>query len=195
MKRVITLAATSTTAIVGVVLVMTACSGSQSTGSGGSSASASTRSPSAVAYSVCVRSHGVARFPDPGSAGQIPKGDAQQLGVSPSRLEAAERACVQLIPPTGDSAEQQQETQCAMADDCSQTVVQKWMSGLWTLAQCLRSHGEPSWPDPVISSAGRNQGLPHFNYEQADIDHHSPQVLAKVDQCMGLTGFTGLPLP
>lgn len=195
MKRLITRAATCTTATLGVILLMPACSGGRSTGSGGSNTSASTRSPSAVAYSVCIRSHGITKFPDPGSAGQIPKGDAQQLGVSPSQLQAAEHACAHLIPPTGDTAEQQQEAQCAMADDCSQTVVQKWMSGLRTLAQCLRSHGEPSWPDPVISSAGRNQGLPHFNYGQAGIDHHSPLVLAKVDQCVGLTRFTGLPLP
>ena len=78
-----------------------------------------------------------------------------------------------------------------MAGDCSQAVIQRWMSGLRTLAQCLRSHGEPNWPDPVLSS----QGLPHFPYDQAGIDHHSPQVLAKVDECTRLSGFAGLPLP
>lgn len=195
MKRVITLAAKGTATTVGVVLLMTACSGTPSTGSGRSNAGASTHSPSTVAYSACIRSHGVTQFPDPGSAGQIPKADAQQLGVSPSQLQAAEHACAQLIPPTGDTAEQQQETQCAMAGDCSQAVVQHWMSGLRTLAQCLRSHGEPSWPDPVIASLGGHPAAPHFPYEQAGIDHHSAQVVAKVDECIGLTGFAGLPLP
>ncbi len=195
MKRVTTLAATCTAATAGVVVLMTACGASRSTDSGASTPNASTRSPSVVAYSACVRSHGVTKFPDPGRAGQIPKGDAQQLGVSPAQLVAAEHACAHLIPPIGDSAEQQRETQCATASDCSQAVVQKWMSGLRTLAQCLRSHGEPNWPDPVISNQGRNQGLPHFNYQQAGIDHHSAQVLAKVHECIGLTGFTGLPLP
>jgi hypothetical protein len=160
--------------------------GSSSTGSGGSAASAST-----VAYSACMRSHGVTNFPDPGNSGQIPKADAQQLGVSPARLQAAQRACAHLIPNTGSTEEQQQETQCAMADDCSQAVVQQWMSGLRTLAQCLRSHGVPNWPDPIISS----QGLPHFPYSEAGIDHHAPQILAKVQVCIRLTGFQGLPLP
>jgi hypothetical protein len=82
-----------------------------------------------------------------------------------------------------------------MAGDCSQAVVQRWMSGLRTLAQCLRRLGVPNWPDPIISSQGRNQGLPHFNYDQAGIDHHSSQVLAKVQECIRLTGFEGLPLP
>jgi hypothetical protein len=171
--------------------LLTACSGGSpsSAGSGGSPNTSST--PSAVAYSACMRSHGVPNFPDPGSAGQIPKADPQQLGVSSSQLQAAQQACQHLIPATGTTAEQQQETQCAMADNCSQAVVQQWMSGLRTLAQCLRSHGEPNWPDPIITSGG----LPHFNYSQAGIDHHSSQVLAKVQVCISLTGFQGLPLP
>jgi hypothetical protein len=144
-----------------------------------------------------MRSHGVPNFPDPGSNDQvIPKADPQQLGVSSSQLQAAMQACAHLIrPPTGETAQQQQETACASAGDCSPAAVQKWMSGLRTLAQCLRSHGQPNWPDPVISSQGRNEGLPHFNYEQAGIDHHSSQVLAQVSHCVQLTGFTGLPLP
>ena len=82
-----------------------------------------------------------------------------------------------------------------MTDNCSQAVVQQWMSGLRTLAQCLRSHGEPNWPDPVISSLGGHQAGPHFLYAQAGIDHHSSQVLADVQTCIDLTGFQGLPLP
>ncbi len=178
-----------------LALLVAACGSGgspSSAGSGGSpNAGGSTTSPSAVAYSACMRSHGVPNFPDPSSSGQIPKGSAQQLGVSTSQYEAAQRACQHLIPATGETAEQQQETQCAMADDCSQAVVQQWMSGLLTLARCLRSHGEPNWPDPVINSRGN----PHFNYSQAGIDHHSSQVLSKVNECIQLTGFEGLPLP
>ena len=173
------------------VLAMAACSG----GSPSSSAGGSTGSPSAVAYSACMRSHDVPNFPDPGSGGQIPKADPQQLGVSTSQLQTAEQACQHLIPAIGSTAEQQQETQCSMADNCSQAVVQQWMSGLRTLAQCLRSHGEPNWPDPIITSLRGHQAGPHFPYEQAGIDHHSQQVLAKVHVCIDLTQFQGLPLP
>jgi hypothetical protein len=175
--------------VVGTVLALLMAACGSSGGSGGTPDASN--SPSAVAYSACMRSHGVPNFPDPGSAGQIPKGSAQQLGVSASQYQTAQHACEHLIPAIGSTGEQQQETQCAMSDDCSQAVVQKWMSGLRTLAQCLRSHGEPTWPDPVIAA----QGTPHFNYDQAGIDHHSPQVLAKVQTCINLTGFQGLPLP
>jgi hypothetical protein len=170
-----------------LTLTATACGGSPSSGTGGTPSS-----PSAVAYSACMRSHGVPNFPDPASSGgAVVKADPQQLGVSTAQLQAAQRSCQSLIPGTGDTAEQQQETQCAMAGQCSPALVQKWMSGLRTLARCLRTHGEPNWPDPVLTSAG----LPHFNYDQAGIDHHSSQVLAKVQECMQLTGFQGLPLP
>jgi hypothetical protein len=181
------------------VLALAACSGGGSpsvTGSGGSpNAGGSSSSPSAVAYSACMRSHGVPNFPDPASGGQVPKADAQQLGVSTSQYQAAQGACAHLIPATGSTAEQQQETQCAMAGDCPQAVVQQWMSGLRTLAQCLRSHGEPNWPDPIITSLAGHQALPHFAYDQAGIDHHSQPVLAEVQVCISLTGFAGLPLP
>jgi hypothetical protein len=183
-------------AILSVVLLAAACGGGGSSGrSGASTSGGSTRSASAVAYSGCMRSHGVPNFPDPASSDQIPKADPQQLGVSSAQLQAAQQACQHLIPNTGSTQEQQQEAHCAMAGDCSQAVVQHWMSGLRTLAQCLRTHGEPNWPDPIISSQGRNRGMPHFPYEQAGIDHHSPQVLTKVDECVRLTGFQGLPLP
>jgi hypothetical protein len=138
-----------------------------------------------------VRAHGVPNFPDPGSNGQVPKADPQQLGVSAAQLQTAQQACQQLIPGSGSTDEQQQETQCAMANDCSQAVVQHWLSGLRTLAACLRTHGVPNWPDPVIDSHGQ----PHYPYDQAGIDHHSPAILAKVQTCVDLTGFAGLPLP
>jgi len=138
-----------------------------------------------------MRSHGVPNYPDPSTSGGIPKATAQQLGVSDSQYHAAQTACQHLIPGTGSTAEQQQEGQCAQAGNCSQAVVQQWMSGLLTLARCLRSHGEPNWPDPIIDS----QGIPHFDYSQAGIDHRSRQVWSQVSECVRLTRFEGLPLP
>jgi hypothetical protein len=174
------------------VLALAACSGS---GHPESSAGEATGAPSTVAYSACIRAHGVPNFPDPGSGGQVPKAAAQQLGVSAAQLQSAQQACANLLPATGDTAEQQQEWQCSMADNCSPTVIAQWMSGLRTLAQCLRTHGEPNWPDPVITSEGGHPAGPHFLYARAGIDHHSPQVLADVQTCVDLTGFQGLPLP
>ena len=48
-----------------------------------------------------MRSNGVLNFPDPPSSGLVPKADAQQLGVSGSQLQAAQRACQRLYPTNG----------------------------------------------------------------------------------------------
>src|ERR1700743_2948281 len=91
--------------------LLAACSGgSSSTGAGGTpNAGQAGGSPAAGAYSPCMRSHGVPNYPDPGSDGALPKGDAQQFGVSSSQLQAAESDCQQLYP-ANDGAIQQCET-------------------------------------------------------------------------------------
>jgi hypothetical protein len=189
--------ATRTAAVIvatAILALLAACAARpSSTGTGAPEAAGPTNSPSAVAYSTCMRSHGVPNFPDPppGNPGAVAKANPQQLGVGTAQLQSAQQACKQLIPATGSNAEQQQETQCAMAGSCSSAVVQQWMSGLRTLAACLRTHGVPNWPDPVLTA----QGIPHFPYDQAGIDHHSSQTLAKVKTCVTQTGFQGLPLP
>ena len=113
-----TVAAIIATAV--LALLAAACSsgsGPSSAGSGGSpSAAGSASSPSAIGYSGCMRSHGVPNFPDPTSSGQLPKTDAQLLGVSSSQLQAARTACQHLIP-TGGSI-QQQEHQCMQNSGC-----------------------------------------------------------------------------
>lgn len=185
-------------AAVVLVLPAAACTGGPASPGAGSS-DQPTSTGSYVAYSVCMRSHAIPNFPDPDPRhpeAVVGKESAQQLGVSTAVYDAAHQACAHLIPlPGGESLAQQQETQCAEAGDCSQAVLQQWMSGLRTLAQCLRTHGEPNWPDPVIRSVGGHPPSPHFPYDQAGIDHHSQHVLTEVQSCIRLTGFDGLPLP
>jgi hypothetical protein len=176
-----------------LALMVAACGGSDSPPASGSSTSGSY-----VAYAACMRAHDIPNFPDPAPSHPdaiVGKESAQQLGVSTSTYGSARQACIHLVPNTGDTPEQQQELQCAMGGGCSQAVVQQWMSGLRTLAQCLRTHGEPNWPDPIITSLAGHPPAPHFPYEESGVDHHSTQVQAKVQQCIRITGFEGLPLP
>jgi hypothetical protein len=85
-----TAAAVVATAVLALLAV--ACSGGSSpAGSGGSpNAGGSLSSPSPLAFSRCMRSHGVPHFPDPAISGQVPKFSAQTLSVSSSQLQAAE---------------------------------------------------------------------------------------------------------
>jgi hypothetical protein len=155
------------TATAGVALLATACSSSPSSaGSGGPpNAGGSANSPSAVAYSRCMRSHGIPNYPDPDSSGQIPKKTGQQLGISDSEYRAATGACADLIPNNGPGSPAQQRQQ--LTDDLK-------------FAQCMRSHGLPNFPDPT-SSDGRVEFV--ISVSRDGFDPHSPQILAKAHEC------------
>ena len=129
-----------------------------------------------------MRSHGVPNFPDPQSNGQLPKTSAQQLGVSTSQLQAAQRACQPMLP-TGGSF-QQQAQQCFLTGDCPPALLQQILTAAGKFARCMRSHGVPNWPDPTIDSQGR----PAFDVGNVGIDPHSPPIVDKEVECDRLTG-------
>jgi hypothetical protein len=167
--------------------LLAACSGSPSSaGSGGSpAAGGGATSLSAVAYSACMRSHGVPNYPDPGSVGQLPKTGAQLLGVSSSQYQAAQQACRHLLPTGGPL--QQQEHQCMQNSDCPPALVQQMMTGDLKLARCMRSHGMPNFPDPTNGGSGG----PVFNITKAGISDaasHAPRFIAKLTECGRLVG-------
>jgi hypothetical protein len=177
-----------------VALLAAACSSGSESSAGSSSPNAggSTRSPSAIAYSACMRSHGVPSFPDPVSSGNLPKADAHQLGVSSSQLQAAQQTCRHLLPNNGGAITADSISQCMMAGDCPPVLVQEILNEERNFAQCMRSHGVPNWPDPIIDSQGR----PVFaiSISKDGFDPYSPQVWAKGNECSHLMpGLPGLP--
>ncbi len=171
-------AAAVITVMAAAALLAAACGGSpSSTGSGGPpNAGGSASSPSAVGYTSCMRSHGVPDYPDPDSSGQLPKiTSGQQVGVSGSRLNAAQGACQDLWPYQPPTAAQQRQQ---LADDLK-------------FAQCMRSHGLPNVPDPTTGPDG-----PHFviSVSRDGFNPNSPQILAKARECQHvLPAGTGLP--
>jgi hypothetical protein len=177
-------AARSTAAVIGtavLVLVAAACSGSPSSTAGSSHTEGSLRSPSAVAFSACMRSHGITNFPDPNPGGRPLEVDAQQLGVSDGLYQAAEQGCQDLLP-TGGSL-QQRLHQCLLYGDCPQTLMQPLMTIERNYAECMRSHGVPNWPDPSISAKG---GRPVFDLTGTGIDTQftdSPQFRSNDREC------------
>jgi hypothetical protein len=141
---------------------------------------------SAVAYSACLRSHGVPNYPDPGSDGNVPKGNAQAFGVSNSQYQAAERACRHLLP-NSDTSFTASLTQCLMTGDCPPALVQRALSEGLRFAQCMRHHGVPNWPDPTVDSTGR----PAFPVTAAGISiasTRSPRMLSRLGHCQNQPG-------
>ena len=132
-----------------------------------------------VAYSQCMRSHGMPNFPDP-TGGVPPKVTAQELGVSSSQLQAAQRACQRLLPATGGSLTASSLQQCYLAGVCPQALVRQAVNAGLQFARCMRSHGVPNWPDPTIDSQGR----PVFNINVPRPP--PPQVSTAINECEGL---------
>jgi hypothetical protein len=169
-----------------LALTVAACGSPSPTGSGGSpNASGSAASPSALAYSACMRSHGVPGYPDPDSSGQLPKTDAQLVGVSSTQYQAAQQVCRRLLP-TGGSL-QQQEAQCMQSNDCTPAMAQQMLDADRKLARCMRSHGVPNFPDP----ANGGSGGPFFPISSVGISEaasRTPQFEATLDRCARLVG-------
>ena len=180
--------------VVIAALAMAACSsgGDPSSTGGSPPAGAVTSAPSAVAYSACMRSHGVPRFPDPDSKGMPAAADPQQLGVSSVTLQTAEQVCQPLLPTGGSLRDQTQ--QCLLYGDCPQTLLQQLLTVERQYARCLRSHGIPNWPDPTISAKGR----PVFDLSGAGIDPKSTdssQFRSKEAECRSQAGGSAPNLP
>jgi hypothetical protein len=100
---------------------------------GSISTHASTPQGGVVAFSRCMRLHGVSAYPDPGSDGLIPKKTPQEVGVSASAFQAAQRACIHLVPNRGGPTPAQ---------------VQEYRNAMLIYARCIRAHGVANMPDP-----------------------------------------------
>lgn len=181
-----------------LALLTAACGGaSPASAASGSSSNVSSAhraglsgSPSAVGYSRCMRAHGVPRYPDPASDGQLPKGTAQTFGVSSSRYQAAQRACRHLLP-NNDLTFTAALTQCLETGSCPAAIVHKALTEGRKFAQCMRHHGVPNWPDPTIDSSGR----PSFQVTAAGISiaaTRSRRMLSKIGYCQSRTGDASL---
>jgi hypothetical protein len=150
---------------------------------GSHAATSSTGAPSAVAYSACMRSHGVPNFPDPDpdSGGQVPKGDAQYFGIGTAQFQAAQTACQPLYP--NDGSFEQQTQQCMSTGQCPQALVQQLLTAERRFAGCMRSHGVADWPDPAMDSQGRPV-FPLSNVAGRDRTYwRSPLITSKTDEC------------
>lgn len=171
--------------LVALALLAAACSSSSSPAAAGGSSPSNSAAADPVAYSACMRSHGVTKYPDP-SNGLLPKGTAQSFGVSSSQYQAAESACQNLLP-SSDTNSTASLTQCLENGDCPQAVVQQALTEGRKFAQCMRAHGVSNWPDPTIDSTGR----PSFQVTAAGISidaTRSTQMLSKIGYCQDQPG-------
>jgi hypothetical protein len=116
-----------------------------------------------VAFSQCMRSHGVPNFPDPQHfAGGNVKLTIHNLQPSPAALNA----CGHLLPTNGGPSQTAQQQRRQLADELS-------------FARCMRNHGVSRFPDPTAQGQ-----LTVAMVEAQGIDVHSPAVLRVVQVCL-----------
>lgn len=158
-------------ALAALALLLAACKASPSSNSSGGSSNAG-GSPQAeeLAFSRCMRLHGVRNYPDPTRTGP-PKTSAQQLGVSSSRFQAAQRACQHLFPNSNSGG-------------MSQAQKQQALRSYRNFTRCMRSHGVGNWPEPTTDSAGR------AIFQIQGIDPSLPQISTRINECDHLVHLT-----
>lgn len=162
-------------AVAGVALLAAGCGGASPTTSTSSSDAGAPSQKSIVAsafrYSRCMRTHGVANFPDPrvsASPGHSSVGIAAVGHASP-RFDAAQKACQGIMPNPQSSGQQQQ-----------QDLAHK--HALLAFARCLRGHGVPGFPDPTTQGDLTPQML-----TSAGVDLKAPAFLHAAVGCVGVT--------
>lgn len=127
----------------------------------------------ALAYSRCMRGHGIHDFPDPqiasdGKGVGMALGRSGDLDPQSPAFKAADQAC-RSLQPGGANGDQGQSAQELAADV--------------KFARCMRSHGYPSFPDP--------DGRGTFNLSHA-IDMHAARFDSAADTCRSRTNLHSL---
>jgi len=145
-------------ALLGAGLLAAACGGPAgpgvaNAGPAGSASPGASGHGSLLAYSRCMRAHGITKFPDPDSHGDLGLNAGPGSGIDPNspQYKAADRACKHLMPaPNAGQAAQDRPA-------------------LLRYARCMRAHGIPDFPDPEPGG-----GLSIKASRGSDLDPNNP---------------------
>jgi hypothetical protein len=156
-------------AIITVALLATAC-GSSPGSAGTHRAQNSTDAP--FRFAACMRDHGVTSFPDPqvtttpGGNGVGVKMAVPASAAQSPMFKAAQKACQGILPAPGSASERHGPSKQI----------------LLAFAQCLRSHGVSSFPDP-----GPQGQLTSEMISAAGVNIKAPALFAAAKACLGVT--------
>jgi hypothetical protein len=141
-----------------------------------------------LAFSQCMRAHGVSDFPDPDAQGQtqISGGANSDLNPNNPTFQKAQNACQSKLPKPSP-AQQAQALQNALK-----------------MSQCMRAHGITDFPDPQSGAGGRisislhgspssdlNPSDPAFQRAQKVCMPNAPRLPSKQNGGSGAVASTG----
>ena len=106
-------------------------------GSSGNANTDASKAAGALAFARCMRAHGLSNFPDPGSGGGL-----QITGLNPRSpaFRSAQQVCRKYLPNGGPSTHMSESE----------------LRRAFVFARCMRSHGQPNFPDPTQGAAPSN---------------------------------------
>lgn len=166
-------------------LLLAACGSSP--GPTGAGAKGAPAKGSPIAFSRCMRANGVPNFPDPQGGGiriqaSRTAGSGQSLRVNgvpvnAPAFQAAQAKCSKYAPVGGKPSAQE---------------LAKLRAGALAMARCMRTHGVPHFPDPVVSTGPGGLGIGvKTRAGSVGMDPSSPAFQAAQKLCQPLMGGVG----
>jgi hypothetical protein len=145
--------------------------GSSASSAGSSHSGSASPDSEAVAYSACVRAHGVPNFPDPkvttnGNEVKVAIGINPSISSNP-HFQSAQEACRKLLPNGGPGGEGNHQ------------ISAQEQAEYLKAAACIRAHGLPNFPDPTFEGGGV-----HVSHKGLNLS--SPQAHAAEQACESL---------
>jgi hypothetical protein len=119
---------------------------SNASSSSSTGATATGKYAASLAYSRCMRSHGVTNFPDPKQVGGGIQVSGSAAGINPQSplFTSAQRSCRHLLPGGG-----QPPTHAGQ---------QQGLARMLHISQCMRAHGISGFPDPTLAPPSSRAG-------------------------------------
>jgi hypothetical protein len=155
-----------------VALLAAACSGGSGSPGAGGSPGASPGNPTTgdLAYSQCMRAHGITNFPDPNSSGGISISGNSGINASSSQYQAASKACQSKLGGQQSQAQQDEDYAASLK-----------------YAHCMQSRGQDI-PDPA--APGSSSGADTQSHSGSSgtsggngVNPNSPQYIAANKAC------------
>jgi hypothetical protein len=159
--------------------------GSSNTSSGSNGSGASAQS-SGLAFAECMRSHGVPNFPDPSAS----SGGGVQIQAS-QRAGSGQTMTVNGVPvsaPAFQSASQACNSKLPHGGKGPPGGITAIRAKALKMAQCMRSHGVPNFPDPQVTGGpGGSVGI-KLGGPGSGIDPNAPAFKSAQQECGSIVG-------
>ena len=186
--------ATGLTAMLATAIVVAACGGTSPSDKATASNTAA-RANDALKVSECMRSHGVPQFPDLGGSGSI---DIQASSNGGNASISVNGHSINVSGPALQKAMQECRKYGPKPPPVSAAQLANVKQGALKMAQCMRSHGVPNFPDPKVTTGPGGRGIavqiggaPGSSSSPRGLNPGSPAFQNAQKVCGGLLGGLG----